>query len=103
MKKILLFLALIVILGSNFFGNSILNVMAEEASSQNLHPYFKSIKIEEGDTLWNIAQEYKEKSGMNTVQYVNELKNINSLKDDTIHAGHYLTVVYYSVDPIVND
>ncbi|MBS6645335.1 MAG: LysM peptidoglycan-binding domain-containing protein [Clostridiaceae bacterium] len=102
MKKTLLFLTLIVILGSNFFGNSILNVMAEEASNQNLHPYYKSIQIKEGDTLWNIALEYKEKSGMDTVQYVRELKNINNLKEDTIHAGHYLTIVYFSENPIAN-
>ncbi len=102
MKKTLLFLALIVILGSNFFGNSILNVMAEEASSADIHPYYKSIQIEEGDSLWKIAQKYKNQSGMSTVQYVNELKNINRLKDDTIHAGHYLTVVYFSTEPITN-
>lgn len=102
MKKTLLLLALIVILGSNFFGNSILNVMAEEASTPDIHQYYKSIQIEEGDTLWGIAQEYKARSGMTTAEYVNELKNINRLKDDTIHTGHYLTVVYFSKDPIVN-
>lgn len=99
MKRLLLCLTLIVMLGSAFFGNSILNVMAEESSIPYLHSYYKSIRIEEGDTLWKIAQKYKSKSGLTTSQYVVELKNMNNLKEDTIHSGHYLTVVYYSEAP----
>lgn len=100
MKKAFIFLSLIVLLGSNLFGNSILNVMAEEEINPNLHPYYKSIQIEEGDTLWSIAKEYKAKSGMNTTQYVTRLKEMNNLKEDTIHSGCYLTIVYYSEEPI---
>ena len=48
-----------------------------------------------GDTLWGIAEEYCPRQ-LSVKSYVKELKQINRLKTDDIHAGNYLTVVYYS-------
>ena len=48
-----------------------------------------------GDSLWNIARQYKKGSHMSTEEYVKELKRMNSLRSDTIHKGQFLTVVYY--------
>lgn len=69
--------------------------MAEEDSKMQ-GPYYKSIQIQEGDNLWNIAGRYRDGSPMTTIQYVEELKSVNGLRDDTIHTGEYLTVVYYT-------
>ena len=33
---------------------------------------------------------------MSAKEYVSELKRMNNLKEDTIHKGQYLTVVYFS-------
>ena len=41
------------------------------------------------------ANQYKDGSSMSTHEYVDQLRQMNSLKKDTIHAGQYLTVVYY--------
>ena len=57
--------------------------------------YYTSIKIEEGDSLWEIAGRYKQGGNLTTADYVEKLRRINSLQEDTIHAGQYLTVVYY--------
>lgn len=57
---------------------------------------FVSIEIESGDTLTSIAQEYAPSSDAYT-DYIAEVKNINNLQDDTIHAGCYLMVPVYSI------
>ena len=58
-------------------------------------PYYKSVRIQEGDSLWGIARQYREGSSMSMDEYVNQLRQMNSLKKDTIHTGQYLTVVYF--------
>lgn len=56
---------------------------------------YKSILLKPGDTLWEIALEYKG-AGHNSVQdYINEVMEINGLTSDRIHAGRYLMVPYY--------
>lgn len=56
---------------------------------------YTSVYIEEGDTLWSIAEQYisEEYDGMDS--YIRELKQMNHVSD-TIYAGCYLTVSYYA-------
>lgn len=96
--KQLVMLVLVVLLGSCFFGHSLMNVLAGEDETQAPEKYYTSIQIQKGDSLWSIAGKYGESSGMTTSQYIKELKNINGLKEDTIHSGHYLTVMYFETD-----
>lgn len=60
-----------------------------------MYKYYTSIQINKGDTLWNIAQKYCQDPSQ-IKDYVKELKNINHLVRDDIHAGNYLTIIYYS-------
>lgn len=55
-----------------------------------------SVKIEKGDSLWSIAERYfsDDYNDMNT--YVEEIKKSNGLTSDTIHAGCYIIVPYYT-------
>ena len=55
-----------------------------------------SVKIEKGDSLWNIASEYitDEYTDMNI--YINEIKKSNGLTSDIIHEGSYIIVPYYN-------
>lgn len=57
--------------------------------------YYKSIEIEEGDTLWGIAEEYMGDEYDSVQEYIAELKDINQLVTDDIQSAKYLTVVYY--------
>ncbi len=77
-----------------FMGRTMVTSMAKE-EGRKATPYYKSVQIQDGDSLWAIAARYKEGSHMDTHEYVNQLKQMNNLKKDTIHAGQYLTVVYY--------
>lgn len=94
MKKLMMMLALVVMVCSNFFGNSLLSVMAEEPEVPEQSCYYTSIRIENGDSLWSIAQEYGRDTGMSVQEYVKQLKQMNGLKEDTIHAGQHLTIMY---------
>ncbi|MDE6433983.1 MAG: LysM peptidoglycan-binding domain-containing protein [Lachnospiraceae bacterium] len=57
---------------------------------------FVSIEIESGDTLTSIAQAYAPSSAV-YADYIVEVKNINNLQNDTIHAGCYLMIPVYTI------
>ena len=63
------------------------------------HPsykYYTSIQIEKGDTLWSIADTYMTSEYDSIQDYIREIKELNHLGPDDIHAGQYLTIPYYS-------
>ena len=63
------------------------------------YKYYTSIKIEQGDTLWSIANEHMDACHYkNASEYVNEIKAMNSLTSDKIVAGSYLIIPYYSAE-----
>lgn len=55
---------------------------------------YSSILIEEGDTLWDIAKEYKP-AEISVTNYIQSIKKINGLNSDSIHSGNYLIIYYY--------
>lgn len=61
--------------------------------------YYTCIQVNSGDTLWDIAQEYKTSEYASTRAYVEEIKEINHLSDDAITTGCYLTIPYYAEHP----
>lgn len=83
------FLIAMVLFGMIFRG---IKVRGQE---QSRYKYYTSIEIQSGDTLWSIASEIAETYDLDTRACVKELKFMNNLKDDTIHAGNYLTIFYY--------
>ena len=68
--------------------------MAQERSSHPVTRYYTCIQLEEGDSLWSIADRYSEGSGMSRAEYVNELRRMNSIAGTKVHAGHMLTRVF---------
>ena len=62
--------------------------------------YYKSITVTSHDTLWSIAQQYMDETHYDTVtDYINEVRYMNSLTDDSIHYGEYLVIPYFENDP----
>ena len=70
----------------------ITNSNAEKSDHYNKN--FKTIVIENGDTLSSIAEEYAINPA-DYKDYIEEVKNINNLKNDTIHYGCYLLIPVY--------
>lgn len=56
---------------------------------------YTSIEIQPGDSLWSIASEHITEEYSSIQDYVMEIKALNGLGDDRIHAGRFLIVPYY--------
>ena len=93
-RRLRIFVFVILLFGLILLGCAMFPSMAREEGPRPA-AYYKSIQIEEGDSLWEIAGRYKQGGNLTTADYVDKLKTINRLTEDTIHAGQYLTIVYY--------
>lgn len=70
---------------------------AKDDSIEASYKYYKSITIENGDTLWSIAEEYMDAEHYDSVNdYIKEVKQMNTLANDNITYGQCLIVPYYS-------
>lgn len=96
MRNLMIVLLMVAAFLSGFFGRTLLNSHAEEAFIRPVQRYYTSIQIQSGDSLWNIAERYLEGSGYSPREYVDEIKRMNGLKGEEIHAGEFLTVVYFA-------
>ncbi len=86
-------LVLITILSSFSFG---FRTKAQESNEDAAYKYYKSITVEDGDTLWNYARQYGDLRYYDDCNdYIKEVKSINSLQNDKITAGCHLILPYY--------
>ena len=69
-------------------------IQAEEDQYPN--KYYTSISIQPGDSLWSIACRYSDGHYSSIQEYITELKIINNLDSDTIHAYEYLLIPYFA-------
>jgi LysM repeat protein len=73
-------------------------VKTEAASATPSYKYYTSIQVEQGDTLWNIANTYMTAEYHDINEYIDEVCSINHISKEDIHTGQYLTIPYYSND-----
>ena len=97
-KALIAVCAIILISLLILLGSSISAFATSKNPSQPLYKYYTSIQVEPGDTLWDIADRYIDGQDMNKASYVEEICRLNHLQNGQIHAGEYLTVIYYSTD-----
>lgn len=96
MNKQIKTLSIILTFAIILLGSSI-HAFAGSKENQPLHKYYTSVRVESGDTLWNIAEQYKTEDA-STKAYVKELCKLNKICENEIHAGDYIVVAYYSTD-----
>ena len=85
MKRKLIFgLSLVLIICIIFSVNN--KKQNPEAATTN-EKYYTCITIEEDDTLWTIAEEYCTEEYDSYQEYIEEVKFINNLTDDTLYYG----------------
>lgn len=95
----LLAIAIILVVALGILLGSSINAMASsEKDISSYNKYYVSIRVESGDTLWTIADEYVEGFNLSKSDYIKEVCQINSISEDNIHAGDYIVVPYYSQD-----
>lgn len=96
-----LFFRQLLIIGISVFA-IFLSVMIGFISSAQGNPdeepltykYYKTIVIEPGDTLWDIAEEYCTDDYASLEDYISVLKKMNHLNGDTIYAGERIMIAY---------
>ena len=67
----------------------------DDKSERQNRNFTRALRIKEGDTLWEIAKEYRGDDYDSIYDYIDEVMSINGLTSDQIHAGQCLTVAYY--------
>ncbi len=97
-RMILLLTALFVITVGSIVCGSIFSSAKDTAMDMTQYKYYKSITIEQGDSLWSIAQEYRTDAYEDTQEYIDELIQLNGLTSKTIHEGQHLVVAYYDTE-----
>ena len=96
-KRIVFSLCFVLAIGliiSIMFGS----IKTQAASTETSYKYYTNIRIESGDTLWDIAGEYVTDEYNDRNEYMNEVCTINHISADEIHAGQYIVVPYYSAE-----
>lgn len=94
MKKSVILLWFTMLTGCMLLFMFFVNAMAKEPQPPRMISYYTCIRIEPGDTIWSIAETYSQRTDLSVEDYVLRLKQMNHMGEDTIHAGHYLTVMY---------
>ena len=65
-------------------------------AGSNEDKYFTNVRVEEGDTLWELASEYMDEDHYDSIyEYMDELKHMNNMTSEDIYAGQNLVVTYY--------
>jgi len=88
-------IALLISLGI-LLGTSVNTLASSSADVSSYNKYYTSIRIESGDTLWEIADEYVDNLNVSKAEYIDEICRVNGIAEDEIHAGDYIVVPYYS-------
>lgn len=94
-KKMLIIIGIIV-LSIIYIGITKSEAPASNASNAS-QKYYTCITVEDGDTLWDIAETYRTEEYGSIQEYIDEVLSINSMNTDVIVAGTNLLVPYYEV------
>lgn len=76
------------------FGNGLVSAHGNREEEPVNFKYYKSITIESGDTLWQIAADNMTDDFDSVEEYMYELMDMNHLKDDQIKAGDKIIIAY---------
>ena len=95
-RKIVIAFFMVLAFCSGFLSHTLLTARAEEKRGRTLNRYYTSVQIHQGDSLWDLAELYRQGSDYSSAEYVEELKRMNGLHSEQIHSGEYLTVVYFA-------
>lgn len=95
--KKLIFAVLFCVMFISFVLGSVIVKGQSKRNASSSDTYFTNITVNEGDTLWSIAEENIDYNYYDNVyEYMDQLKSINNLTTDNIQAGDNMIVVYYA-------
>lgn len=95
--RLLLALTLLAVLLLVLAGSSI-RAFANARESAPLHTYYTSIRLENGDSLWSLADDY-EPDPAKRQAFIDEVCALNGISEQsTLHSGRYLVIAYSSAE-----
>ena len=97
-KSILALVVLALVVFGILLGTGMNALASSDKDIASYNKYYVSIRVESGDTLWTIADEYIDGFNIEKDDYIKEVCEINKISKDDIHAGDYIVVPYYSQD-----
>lgn len=97
-QKTILSLIIITIISGIILLSSSIHAFAQITNNKPVHKYYTSIEISDGDTLWDIADEYIGSYNIDKNEYINEICELNHLSNGQIHSGNNIIIAYYSTD-----
>ena len=68
------------------------NVTSSAKNTYNYDTYYTNVLIDNGDTLWDIAKDNYSVEYGDFNDYIDEIRSLNHLSSDKIHAGGYLVI-----------
>ncbi len=80
--------------GIILFGS--IHIFASATDSRPFNKYYTSVRVQDGDTVWSIADRYIDGASIDKRDYVDEVCRLNNLTDGQINSGDYIVVSYYS-------
>jgi len=96
--------ALVLVMALSFgFGSFFSSAHDGKIENSAKDRYYKIIQIKKGDSLWSIAQRYRDTEEDSVYEYMSELAEANhlNLKDmNNLREGDYLVVAYYGDEPV---
>jgi len=97
-RCILVVVILLVVSLGILLGTSMNAFASPKKDVASYNKYYKSVRVEAGDTLWAIADEYIADMNVDKNDYIKEICELNAICEDDIHAGDYIVIAYYSQD-----
>lgn len=90
-RKIMLIASIMITLGICLS----MSIVGSAKQDHELNEYYNSVLIQPGDTLTDIAKEYYVEESGDFNSYLEEIRALNKIDGDNIHAGNYITIKYY--------
>lgn len=81
------------------FGLSVFSMTAKADSNEyaNMNKYYESHLIQQGETLWSIAEANMDDAHYDSVRdYIDEVKEVNGFTGDKLQSGNYILIPYFA-------
>ena len=69
-------------------------IMVNASDTKQPDKYYTSVMIEQHDTLWSLESQYNN-GAEDRDTYINNIKQLNHMSNDTIIDGSYILLYYY--------